>query len=204
MPFDGEGEGEGGGWGVSAVSPRVEQVLISSGELTKESFYLVSLSVWFPFGVRINPEPTLLVLFRSTILIFSFSWELKWPLEKLKTMLMQNFGVTNKEHYDMSRYFLGLSVVVNKWGLSPETSLNALLIYRYLCINPKCFKIQQLNRSKYFNTPLYFIVFLLLFKNNDKKKNKKLGCYKKAKFSGDIKNSRNFFHTVVVFLCDLA
>ena len=166
MPFDGEG---GGGGGVSAVSPRVEQVLISSGELTKESFYLVSLSVWFPFGVRINPEPTL-VLFGSTILIFSSSWELKWPQEKLKTMLMQNFGATNKEHYDMSRYFLGLSVVVNKWGLSPETSLNALLIYRYLCINPKCFKIQQLNRRKYFNTPLYFIVFLLLFKNNDKKK----------------------------------
>ena len=52
------GKGAGVG-GVSAVSPRVEQVLISSGELTKESFYLVSLSVRFPFGVRINPEPTL-------------------------------------------------------------------------------------------------------------------------------------------------
>ena len=188
---------------MSAVSPRVQQVLIPSGELTKESFYLVSLSVWFPFGVRINPEPTLLVLFRSTILIFSSSWELKWPQEKLKTMLTQNFGVTNKEHYDMSRYFLGLSVVVNKWGLSPETSLNALLIYRYLCINPKCFKIQQLNRRKYFNTPLYFIVFSLLFKNNDKKK-RRLCVIKRAKFSGDMKNSRNFFHTVVVFLCDLA
>ena len=202
MPFD----GEGGGGGVSAVSPRVEQVLFSSGELTKESFYLVSLSVWFPFGVRINPNPTLLVWFRSTILIFSSSWELKWPQEKLKTMLIQNFGVTNKEHDDMSRYFLGLSVVVNKWGLSPETSLNALLIYRYLCINPKCFKIQQLNRRKYFDNPLYFIVFLLLFKNNDKKKNKtrSLGVIKRAKFHGDMKNSRNFFHTVVVFLCDLA
>ena len=91
-----------------------------------------------------------------------------------ETILMQNFGVTNKEHYDMSRYFLGLSVVVNKWGLSPETSLKALLIYRYLCINPKCFKMQQLNKRKYFNTPLYFIVFLLLFKNNDN------GCYKKS------------------------
>ena len=56
MPFDGWG---GGGGGVSAVSPRGQQVLISSGELTKESFYLVSLSVWFPFGVRISPEPPL-------------------------------------------------------------------------------------------------------------------------------------------------
>ena len=29
----------------------------------------------------------------------------KWPQEKLKTMLMQNFGVTNKEHYGMLWYF---------------------------------------------------------------------------------------------------
>ena len=36
---------------------------------------------------------------------FSFSWELKWPKEKLKTMFMQNFGVTSKEHYGMSWYF---------------------------------------------------------------------------------------------------
>ena len=36
---------------------------------------------------------------------FSFSWELKWPQEKLKTMLMQNFEVTSKEHYGMSWYF---------------------------------------------------------------------------------------------------
>ena len=32
-------------------------------------------------------------------IVFSFSWELKWPQEKLRTVLMQNFGVTNKEHY---------------------------------------------------------------------------------------------------------
>ena len=30
---------------------------------------------------------------------------LKWSQEKLKTMLMQNFGVTNKEHYGMLWYF---------------------------------------------------------------------------------------------------
>ena len=40
-----------------------------------------------------------------------FSWELKWPQEKLKTMLMQNFGVTNKEHYGILWYFF---VVVNR------------------------------------------------------------------------------------------
>ena len=36
---------------------------------------------------------------------FSFSWELKWPQENLKTMLTQNFGVTNKEHNGMLWYF---------------------------------------------------------------------------------------------------
>ena len=38
--------------------------------------------------------------------VFSFSWELKWPQEKLKTMLIQIFGVTKKEHYGMLWYFL--------------------------------------------------------------------------------------------------
>ena len=33
--------------------------------------------------------------------------------EKLKTMLMQNFGVTNKEHYGMLWYFLEWSIVVS-------------------------------------------------------------------------------------------
>ena len=41
-----------------------------------------------------------------TNIVFSFSWELKWPQDKLKTMFMQNFGVTNKEHYCMLWYFL--------------------------------------------------------------------------------------------------
>ena len=32
--------------------------------------------------------------------------------EKLETMLMQNFGVTNKEYYGMLRYFLEWSIVL--------------------------------------------------------------------------------------------
>ena len=43
-------------------------------------------------------------------IVFSFSWELKWPQEKLKTMLIQNFGVTSKEHYGMLWYFLEWSI----------------------------------------------------------------------------------------------
>ena len=34
----------------------------------------------------------------------------KMAQEKLKTMLMQNFGVTNKEHYGMLCYFLEWSI----------------------------------------------------------------------------------------------
>ena len=45
-------------------------------------------------------------------IVFSFSWELKWLQEKLKTRLKQNFEVTNKEHYGMLWYFLKWSIVV--------------------------------------------------------------------------------------------
>ena len=45
-------------------------------------------------------------------IVFSFSWELNWPQEKLKTMLMQNFGVTYKECYGMLWYFLEWSAVL--------------------------------------------------------------------------------------------
>ena len=53
-------------------------------------------------------------------IVFSFSWELKRPQEKLKTMLMQKFGVTKKEYYGMLWYFLEWSirrfyVVVVQW-----------------------------------------------------------------------------------------
>ena len=37
---------------------------------------------------------------------FSFSSELKRPQENLKTILIQTFGVTNKEHYGMLWYLL--------------------------------------------------------------------------------------------------
>ena len=43
-------------------------------------------------------------------IVFSFCWELKCPQENLKTMLMQNFGVTNIEHYGMLWYFLEWSI----------------------------------------------------------------------------------------------
>ena len=39
---------------------------------------------------------------------------LQFPQEKLKTMLMQNFGVTNKEHYGMLWHFLEWSISSNE------------------------------------------------------------------------------------------
>ena len=39
-------------------------------------------------------------------IVFSVSWGHFNSQEKLKTKLMQNFGVTNKEHYGMLWYFL--------------------------------------------------------------------------------------------------
>ena len=49
--------------------------------------------------------------------------------EKLKTMLMQNFGATNKEHYGMLWYILEWSIIgiinmpeqfqKNRWSRSP-------------------------------------------------------------------------------------
>ena len=37
-------------------------------------------------------------------IVFSFSWSHFNSREKLQTMLMQNFGVTNKEYYGMLWY----------------------------------------------------------------------------------------------------
>ena len=47
-------------------------------------------------------------------IVFSFSWGQFNSQEKLKTMLTQNFGVTNKDQYGILWYFLEWSI-----GLSP-------------------------------------------------------------------------------------
>ena len=43
-------------------------------------------------------------------------WKLKCPQEKLKTMLMQNFGLTNKEHYGMLWYSLEWSIGIQAYA----------------------------------------------------------------------------------------
>ena len=58
-------------------------------------------------------------------IVFSFSWELKWPQEKLKTMLMQNLGVTKKEHYGRLWYFLEWSIVeMSNFSLQDKTKIS--------------------------------------------------------------------------------
>ena len=44
-------------------------------------------------------------------IVFSFPWDHFNSQEKLKTMLLQNFGVTNKEHCGMLWYFLEWSIL---------------------------------------------------------------------------------------------
>ena len=61
-------------------------------------------------GLLTTPENTItyhnaLCLSPQISIVFSFSWGHFNSQEKLKTMLMQNFEVTNKEHYGMLRYF---------------------------------------------------------------------------------------------------
>ena len=46
----------------------------------------------------------------------------KWPQEKLKTMLMQNFGVTNKEYYG-NRYVMVFSGVVKRVGFQSRKAV---------------------------------------------------------------------------------
>ena len=68
--------------------------------------------------------------------VFSFSWQLIWPQEKLKTMLMQNFGETNKEHYDNNYVIMVFSVVVN-CIISMDFSFSLLYRQVHCAINLK-------------------------------------------------------------------
>ena len=53
------------------------------------------------------PKCSLFVTLKFCVsIVFSFSWGHFNSQEKLKTMLMQNFRVTNKEHYGTLWYFL--------------------------------------------------------------------------------------------------
>ena len=73
--------------------------------------------------------------------VFSFSWELKWPQEKLKIMLIQNFGVTNKEHYGMFCFFLYWSMSEYRQTTTTTTKRAVAIIYKL------CYGLSQLCNS---------------------------------------------------------
>ena len=52
--------------------------------------------------------------------------------KKLKTMLMQNFGVTIKEHYGMLWYFLEWSIAMFNIMLRLP-SMDSISLHGYLC-----------------------------------------------------------------------
>ena len=49
--------------------------------------------------------------------VFSFSWGHLNSQARLKTMLLQNFGVTNKEYYRMLWYFQSGQLLANCLGV---------------------------------------------------------------------------------------
>ena len=71
-----------------------------------------------------TPENTIkyhnaLCLSPQNCIVFSFSWGHFNCQEKLKTMLMQNFGATNTEHYGMLWYFWSGQLQITNYIYSP-------------------------------------------------------------------------------------
>ena len=93
-------------------------LLIESLKMTK-SFVRACrpLRIPLPNAIQANGHPTGKTVARTLHqdIVFSFSWGYFNSQEKLKTMLMQNFGVTNKEHYSVLWYFLEWSIVWTSW-----------------------------------------------------------------------------------------
>ena len=75
-------------------------VMLDSQRLRLDMFRL------FPSSKPQLTTPENTITYHNTVfvglcigIVFRFSRELKWPQEKLKTMLMLNCGVTNKQYY---------------------------------------------------------------------------------------------------------
>ena len=92
-------------------------LLLESLKITK-SFVRACRPLRIPLSntIEANGHPTGKTVARTfhQDIVFSFSWGYFNFQEKLKTMLMQNFGVT-KEHYSVLWYFLEWSIVLTSW-----------------------------------------------------------------------------------------
>ena len=73
--------------------------------LFRFSFFFLGIFQWAELTKRVpftaEPEITEILTKWKAPIVFSFSWGHFNSQEKLKTMLRQNFGTTNKEHYGM-------------------------------------------------------------------------------------------------------
>ena len=120
--------------------------LWATSSLTLLTIKLVFQNNWKEFMELTTPENT--ITYHNALclspqkfcisIFFSFSWELKWPQEKLKTMLMQNFGVTNKEHYDVLCYFLEWSI-----GMRRSHRSRACSFWQIMNAADACYLYQQ-------------------------------------------------------------
>jgi len=86
--------------------------------LSKISCILIELKLASYYEREFNtPENTIMFLFITPTvcisIVFSFSWAHFNSQEKLKTMRIQNLGVTNKEHCGMLWYFLEWSILTD-------------------------------------------------------------------------------------------
>ena len=87
-------------------------VITKREDVTKQGFCLPPRRL--PLGFQTNEPQRTSAGSRKTLMmtlaqegdsVFSFSWGHFNSQEKLKTMLIQNFGVTNEEHCGMLWYF---------------------------------------------------------------------------------------------------
>ena len=69
-------------------------------------------------------------------IVFSFSWGHFNSQEKLKTMLLQNVGVTNKEHYGMLWYFLERAILY-RFFITIICTVGLFCIYQRLKLHVK-------------------------------------------------------------------
>ena len=116
-------------------------------------------------------------------IVFSFSWGHFNSQEKLKTMLMQNFGVTNKEHYGMLWYFWSIVIIEFAratlshsllrpskqhvspliWWLSPPLTKNLTYLFTVTPRKtPRTFQSRITLQGKLFTNKTFFARFVFL------------------------------------------
>ena len=109
-------------------------------------------------------------------IVFIFSWELKWPQEKLKTMLMQNFGVTTNSimvcygiFWSGQQWLFIRNYLFSRWSFLSQiltsvrptpitvTSMRSVIIPRDLIIAPVSLDTLETEETAVVITFLFFV-----------------------------------------------